>query len=156
MMFSSKAVQGQEGKKGPMKKIKIVFLVLMLIIAGSVWAAGPEGIDVQVISKSSSSWDGKALPNYPKATPEITILKIKVAPGVSLPMHRHPVINAGVLVSGALTVVAEDGKILRLKAGDGIVEVVNTWHYGKNEGDSPAEIVVFYVGEPGAAPSIYK
>lgn len=139
-----------------MKRIGVVFLVLLSIITGSVWAAGSEGIDVQVISKSSSSWDGKTLPSYPKVTPEITILKIRVAPGVSLPMHRHPVINAGVLISGALTVVTEDGKILRLKAGDGIVEVVNTWHYGKNEGDSPAEIVVFYVGEPGVSPSICK
>jgi hypothetical protein len=24
--------------------------------------------------------------------------------------------------------------------------VVNTWHYGINEGDLPAEIIVFYAG----------
>ena len=27
-----------------------------------------------------------------------------------------------------------------------IVEVVNKWHYGKNEGDKMAEIMVFYAG----------
>jgi hypothetical protein len=37
---------------------------------------------------------------------------------------------------------------LHLKAGDPIVEVVDTWHYGKNEGKTPAEIIVFYAGTP--------
>ena len=46
----------------------------------------------------------------------------------------------------SITVVTEDNRILYLKAGDSIVEVVNTWHYGKNEGNKPAEIIVFYAG----------
>lgn len=55
-------------------------------------------------------------------------------------------INAGVLISGQLTVVTKDGKTLHLSAGDPIVEVVKTAHYGMNEGKVPAEIVVFYAG----------
>lgn len=69
--------------------------------------------------------------------------------GGQLPLHNHPVINAGVLLSGELTVVTEDNKKLYLKAGDPIVEVVNKRHYGKNEGDKPAEIIVFYAGTQG-------
>ena len=61
-------------------------------------------------------------------------------------MHKHPVINAGVLVSGQLTVVATNGKTLHLKAGDSIVELVNTAHYGINDGNTAAEIIVFYAG----------
>lgn len=61
-------------------------------------------------------------------------------------MHEHPVINAGVLLKGELTVVTEGGKTLHLKAGDALIEVVDTWHYGKNEGAEPAEIIVFYAG----------
>jgi len=63
-----------------------------------------------------------------------------------LALHKHPVINAGVLLSGELTVVTEDNKTLYLKAGESIVEVVNKWHYGKNEGNKTAEILVFYAG----------
>jgi len=54
-----------------------------------------------------------------------------------------------VLVSGQLTVVTADGKMLHVKAGEPIVEVVNTLHYGINEGTVPAEIVVFYAGAAG-------
>ncbi len=104
---------------------------------------------VDVLVKSSSSWDGEILPDYPKGKPEVTILRITIPPKVQLPLHKHLVINAGVLLKGELTVVTEDKKTLHLKAGDSIVEVVNKWHYGKNEGNEPAEIIVFYAGIRG-------
>ena len=86
------------------------------------------------------------LPQYPKGKPEITILKIKIPPKTKLPLHKHPVINAGVLLKGTLTVVTEKDEKLQLKAGDSIIEVVNKWHYGINEGNELAEIIVFYAG----------
>lgn len=101
---------------------------------------------VKELAKTTTSWDGNTLPLYPKGQPEITILRIAIPAGTRLKTHSHPVINAGVLLSGQLTVVAENGNTLHLKAGDPIVELVNTSHYGVNEGDEPAEIIVFYAG----------
>ena len=60
--------------------------------------------------------------------------------------HLHTVINAGVLLKGELTVIDEHDNVLKLKAGDPLVELVNTVHYGKNEGTVPVEIIVFYAG----------
>ncbi|MCP4155117.1 MAG: cupin domain-containing protein, partial [bacterium] len=54
-----------------------------------------------------------------------------------------------VMLKGELTVVTEEKKVLHLKAGDSIAEVVNTWHYGKNEGTEAAVIIVFYAGIKG-------
>jgi quercetin dioxygenase-like cupin family protein len=76
----------------------------------------------------------------------VTILRITIPPHTALPEHKHPVINAGVLLSGELTVVSERNETLRLEAGDPIVELVNQWHHGVNEGDEPAVILVFYAG----------
>ena len=101
---------------------------------------------VKELVKTTQSWDGEFLPAYPQGQPEITILRISIPAGARLHTHNHPVINAGVLISGQLTVVTTDGKTLYLKAGDPIVEVVNTLHYGINQGKVPAEIVVFYAG----------
>ncbi|MBZ0092344.1 MAG: cupin domain-containing protein [Sulfuricellaceae bacterium] len=131
-------------------------LCFALFLSNPVRAEDANAIHVDVVAKTSSSWDGSTLPGYPKGTPEITILKITVPPGVQLPMHEHPVINAGVLLSGELTVVTEDNKTLHLKAGEPIVEVVNKWHYGKNEGKTAAEILVFYAGVQGTPISIKK
>jgi len=119
---------------------------LSFLLSSNVLAKDIENVKVDVLAKTNKSWNDEKLPHYEKGEPEITILKIVIPPHVKLPMHKHPIINAGVLLKGELTVVTEDNKILHLKAGDAIVEVVNTWHYGKNEGDEPAELIMFYAG----------
>ena len=126
---------------------KLLFgICFLLLFSSTVPAADRNEAEVNVLAKTALSWDGSRLPEYPRGAPEVTILRIRIPPGVKLALHNHPVINAGVLLQGELTVVTEDKKTLHLKAGDAIVEVVNTWHYGMNEGTGPAEIVVFYAG----------
>ncbi|KPZ72499.1 Cupin domain protein [Shewanella sp. P1-14-1] len=108
-----------------------------------------DDIAVEQLLKTSKSWDGRTLPSYPTGQPEVTILKITIAPGATLPYHQHPVINAGILTKGHLTVTTKAGKQLVMKAGDAIAEVVDKWHYGTNSGVEPVEIIVFYVGIEG-------
>ena len=132
-----------------------ILSVLVLIPFGcATEEANHASIFVKELIRTSKSWDGKSLVPYPQGQPEITILRISIPAGARLETHSHPVINAGVLVSGQLTVKTTDGKVLRLKAGDPIVEVVNTLHYGINEGTVPAEIVVFYAGIVGQAVTV--
>ena len=40
----------------------------------------------------------------------------------------------------------EDGQTKQLKAGEALAEAVNTYHNGKNVGEIPVKIVVFYMG----------
>jgi quercetin dioxygenase-like cupin family protein len=127
--------------------IWITSFLLITSCAGNLNnVAHDNNITVEKLAKSTTSWDGTALPAYPEGQPEITILRIKIPAGAQLAMHYHPVINAGVLIAGELTVITEDNKKLHLKAGDSIVELVNKKHYGKNEGTQTAEIIVFYAG----------
>jgi len=129
---------------------------LILFLTGNVWAQEENAVSVDVLAKTGVSWDGMALPNYPQGKPEVTILRIKIPPKVQLPLHQHPVINAGVLLKGELTVVTKNKETLHLKAGDSIIEVVDKWHYGKNEGNGPAEIIVFYAGVQGTPITVKK
>ena len=129
-----------------MVKKSICGICLIILLTGNVWAQEVNTVKVDVLAKTSTSWDGKDLPNYSKGQPEITILRIKIPPKTQLPLHEHPVINAGVLLKGELTVVTKNKETLHLKVGDSIVEVVGKWHYGKNDGTEPTEIIVFYAG----------
>ncbi|MFO7841089.1 MAG: cupin domain-containing protein [Fidelibacterota bacterium] len=137
-----------------MKKAMILFLILSACVL--LYASGGEKPTSELLVKSTTSWDGTKLPPYGMSAPEITILRISVPPHTDLSWHKHPVINAGVLVSGELTVISEKQDTLYLKSGDQIVEVVNTWHYGRNEGDEPADIIVFYAGKKNKPVTIYK
>lgn len=104
--------------------------------------------EIQVVKlvETSKSWNGDALPNYPKGKPKITVLKITIPPKTKLHKHYHPVINSGILLKGELKVIDINNNELILKEGDVIVELVNKIHYGINEGRKPVEIVVFYSG----------
>jgi quercetin dioxygenase-like cupin family protein len=130
------------------KLISVFGFVTMVAI--SAFCQQSSDIKTEVLVKSPVSWDGSSLPSYPDAKPEITILRISIPPGSSLPEHKHPVINAGVLLKGELTVTTEENKTLLLKAGDALVEVVNKWHHGKNTGKEEAVILVFYAGSKDA------
>jgi len=118
--------------------------------------ASESSLVVKELVKTTRSWDGMPLPAYPQSDPQITILRITIPAGTRLETHSHPVINAGVLISGQLTVVTTEGKTLNLKAGDPIVEVVNTLHYGMNQGKDSAEIIVFYVGSVDSPITVVK
>jgi quercetin dioxygenase-like cupin family protein len=157
--FRSGTVVNERMRKTMKKIMKRLFyaVCLALLLSGQVAAEGVNPVTVEVLSKTGLSWDGRNLPNYPQEKPEITILRIKIPPGATLKTHMHPVINVGVLLAGELTVIStQDNKTLHLKAGEPIVEVVDTWHYGKNEGSVPAEIIVFYAGAKGTPITVYE
>jgi quercetin dioxygenase-like cupin family protein len=151
-----KQIINPTSKRGKEMKKLFLGICLTLLLSSNVWAQDANAVKVDVLARTSSSWDGGTLPGYAKGKPEITILRIKIPQGMQLPLHKHPVINAGVLLKGELTVVTEDNKTLHLKAGDSIVEVVNKWHYGINKGNESAEIIVFYAGAQGSPITIKK
>lgn len=100
-----------------------------------------------LLNQAGHSWDGVRLEAYPSTQPAITLLKISVPPKTKLKRHYHSVINVGYMLEGELTVVADNGKTTTIKAGDPLVEMVGSIHYGENTGDSPAVILVFYAGD---------
>lgn len=127
---------------------RVLFGIFLAVAWTSAAAATEErdAVVVETLAKSTASWEQSALPAYPTGQPQVTILKIRIPPGAELPRHYHRVINAGVLISGQLTVVTDERKTLHLKAGEAIVEVVDKWHWGRNDGSEAAEIIVFYAG----------
>lgn len=88
-----------------------------------------EGVRATCVADSSVSWDG--------------------APHARLALHRHPVINAGMVLRGELTVVADDGRERSFRAGEGVIEMVGRLHYGENRGEEPVELVMVYAGSDG-------
>lgn len=133
-------------------------MILFLIVNSlfSCKANYDSKIKVVKLAETSKSWDGAYLPNYLQGKPKVTILKITIPPKTNLELHKHLEINAGVLLRGELTVISQSNDTLYLKAGDAIVELVNKWHYGKNEGNKPAEIIIFYAGVEGTPITVLK
>ncbi len=95
-------------------------------------------VTVEALAESDSSWDGAKLPAYPTEAAQISVVKVTIPPHSKLNWHKHPSMNAGYMISAAILVIAGDGQTCVVKAGEGLIETVNTWHYGRNDSDLPS------------------
>lgn len=103
-------------------------------------------VEVTCVTDTSESWDETLLPAYPAGTPRVTILRGVIPPGATMAMHRHSIVNAGVVLRGELTVISDMGAERTFRAGEALVELIGTPHYGENRGEEEAEVVMFYAG----------
>ncbi len=108
-----------------------------------------QSITVTPLLKSTTSWNGVPL-SYPKGDAEVTGMVVEIAVGAETGWHLHSVPSFGMMLEGSLEVSLKDGSTKILHKGDALAEVVNTLHNGKNIGDTPVKIVVFYAGAVGS------
>ncbi len=57
----------------------------------------------ETLLQTMQSWNGKRYTHYPTGQPQLTTLKVTIAPHTSLPWHSHPIPNAVYVLSGTLT-----------------------------------------------------
>ncbi len=104
--------------------------------------------------RTSQSWDGAELPDYPQGRPELVAMRYVIPQGRKLEWHHHDVMNHGVLVQGELTIVAQDGTEKVVHEGEAIVEMVGTVHHGENRGTKPVILYMFYLSQKGVPLSV--
>ena len=138
-----------------MKTLRLPALCVSLALVCLVGCAtGPKGAASDAVSKTelirtSQSWDGAPLPDYPSGRPELVSVRYEFPVGKKLGWHHHPVMNFGVVQQGELTIVGRDGAEKTVREGEAVVEMVGTVHHGENRGDKPVILNMFYVSQPG-------
>ncbi len=128
-----------------MAQFIVLFILWLPLVALATDADKPKAT---LLVKTTTSWDGKQIV-YPVGQPEITGLLIEIAPGKQTNWHLHPYPSFAFILEGSLEVTLTDGQVKHLQAGDPLVEVVNTPHNGRNIGNTPLKIMVFYAGIAG-------
>ena len=132
-----------------MPTLLIATFAITLLQKASAGQDGQPAVHSQTLLRTGSSWDGEPYKFYPSGQPELTILKITLAPHTELEWHSHPMPNAAYIVSGELTLERrKDGKKKRFTAGQAVSETVDTLHRGV-AGTEPVVLIVFYAGSPG-------
>jgi quercetin dioxygenase-like cupin family protein len=108
----------------------------------------------EVLVQADHSWNDNPYTAYPKGRPELTMLKLTIAPHTKLPWHTHPCPNAAYVLSGTLTLHDKaSGKTRVVHQGEAFAESVNDIHRGET-GDEPVVLLVTYSGTPGMPTSI--
>jgi quercetin dioxygenase-like cupin family protein len=93
----------------------------------------------------------------PQKDVEVTASIYDIAPGATLPVHKHPFARYAYVLAGTLEVTNVDtGKSDIFKAGDFIVEMIDQWHQGSNIGTDPVKLLVIDQTEAGAPVTVLK
>jgi quercetin dioxygenase-like cupin family protein len=137
-------------------KIFVIPLSLMAALAPSRVKAREPQVEVEQVLQTTKAWDGSDYQSYPTGQPQITVLRIKIPAHTALHWHVHPVISAGYIISGELTVEKQGtGEHITIHAGQALTETVGTIHRGFTT-DQPVELVVFYAGQAGVPITVDK
>ena len=106
-------------------------------------------VEIIDLARTSQSWDGAELPDYPVGKPELIVKRYIFPRGSKLGWHHHPVMNYGIVQQGELTIIGLDGKETTIHAGEPVVEMVGTIHHGENRGDKTVVLDMFYISQDG-------
>jgi quercetin dioxygenase-like cupin family protein len=129
----------------------------MLLPAGGISSERADeipGVTVTPLISTTTTASGQTI-EVP-VRPEVVVSRFEIAPGVALPIHRHPYPRYGYVLSGTLEVTVSGGKTYRYRAGDFMTEVINQWHSGKNVGDTTVRLLVIDQIVPGHSNTITR
>ncbi|MEO5758729.1 MAG: cupin domain-containing protein [Mesorhizobium sp.] len=132
-------------------------LVSLLLIAASL-SANPalaldsSGTPVVVTPLASRTQTASGQPiTLPQKNVQVLVSTYDIAPGATLPVHRHPFPRYAYVQAGTLQVTnVETGKSNTYKSGDFIIEMIGQWHQATNVGDGPVKLLVIDQVEEGA------
>jgi len=100
------------------------------------------------------SWNGKPYTHYPTGQPQLTTIRMTIAPHTALPWHTPPFPNSVYVLSGTLTLQDKrSGKIQVVHQGQAVGESVDDIPRGES-GDEPTVLLITYAGTPGIPASI--
>ena len=93
----------------------------------------------------------------PQKDVRVIVSTFDIAPGATLPIHKHPFARYGVVQAGTLKVTnVETNESKVYKTGDFIVEMIDQWHRAENIGDSAVKLLVIDQVEGAASNTVLK
>ena len=124
-------------------------LVLALAACSATRAAAQVKFTATPILQSGVTVSGAPIA-YPQTdSAEVTGLRVDIGPGGETGRHMHPYPAFVYVLEGTVEVEMEGGTVHTYKAGDSFLEVLNTWHNGRNKGAAATKLLVVFAGVKG-------
>ncbi len=150
------------------KSVAIIVVALALLAGHAVHApsgaavsaqgqpspAGPVGLTLTPLLQTSKTFSGQPI-RFPQSENQIVAVLAEVAPGGQVGRHLHPNPLFVYILEGTLTIEMEGHGTHAFSAGEGLAEVVNTWHNGRNLGDTPVKFLIVLTTQEGT-PTIIR
>lgn len=143
-----------------MRKLQMsALLVVAAMPVNTAWAldsgsAAP--VVVTPLTSRTETASGQPIV-LPQKNVQVLVSTYEIAPGATLPVHKHPFARYAYVQAGTLQVTnVETGKSNTYKTGDFIVEMIGQWHQATNVGADPVKLLVIDQVEDGAKNTILR
>ena len=121
--------------------MRIALVAAIVISTSAAQAAEAPKVMVAPLFSTDTTVTGQKI-EVP-ANPHVMVSLVTFPPGAALPVHKHPYPHYVYVLEGTLTVTNEQtGKVFDVKPGGFLVEMTDTWHFGKNNGAVPVKLLV--------------
>lgn len=107
----------------------------------------PQGFKAEPLIKTSETRDKEPIVYPDTDKPEIVSVIGSIEAGGRTPLHEHPVPTYVYIMEGEIELRTEGGEPHRYKAGEAYIEALNRKHQLYNVGDTPAKVLVVFIGE---------
>jgi quercetin dioxygenase-like cupin family protein len=148
------------GLGGIMRKILIStpLLLAAALFANAAQALDSSGTPVVVSPLASRTETASGQPiTLPQKNVQVLVSSFEIAPGATLPVHKHPFPRYAYVEAGTLQVTnVETGKSTTYKSGDFIIEMIGQWHQGTNVGADPVKLLVIDQVEEGTKNTVLR
>lgn len=126
---------------------------LTLVLAAPAIARAPEATRIGQYETTNT---GQPI-LLPQGSVQVTVNRVTIAAGTSLPVHKHPFQRLGYVESGSIRVTNLDtGKVIDYHPGEMIIEARDQWHTGLALGDAPVVLLVIDQTPAGQANMVTK
>lgn len=129
----------------------LVYAALLALLSPWAQAREPGYYPVQELLVTGTTVVGEAIRYPTTGSPKITVAVVTVAPGAPAAFHRHPVPLVAYILEGELSVDYGAKGVKTFRAGDALVEAMDTPHRGINRTDSIVKLLAVYIGAEGSA-----
>jgi quercetin dioxygenase-like cupin family protein len=141
--------------------VAVVIVAVAFTFAGrAAWAQaqpapiGPVGLTLTPILQTATTFADQPI-RFPQGDNQIVAVMAEVQPGGQVGRHMHPNPLFVYILEGALTIEMEGHGTHTFSAGEGLAEVVNIWHNGRNLGDTPVKFLIVFAAQNGT-PTIIR
>lgn len=102
----------------------------------------PQPVVVTPLASTNTTAAGQPIV-LPEKDARVIVSEYEIAPGATLPVHKHPHARYAYVQAGNLRVTnVETGQSTDYKPGDFIVEMIGLWHQGANVGTDTVRLLV--------------
>lgn len=128
----------------------------LVTAASAAWSHPLQGVDVRELLRSARTTSGLPI-TLPEGALEAVVARYSIAPYAALPVHKHPYVRLGYVLSGSLEVTnVETGRARVFNAGEAIVEDIDQWHAARNLEPRSVELLVIDLAPPGAKATLQR